>query len=236
MKIYIKFIAFSVFFAFTQVAIASNMADSVTEEKKINAFTILKIKGNFNVVFTEAKSSSLKVTASDKDAMASIDVKSTPTALTINQKDGATGTATLYIGLKDIQQIAININGTVSTTNSIDPGELTLNIDGNVSGTIMLDVKLLNYTSSSSKALVLKGKAKQSNFKDSGEGSVDASELKTDNLTLDDSSDGDLKIYAHPEMHVKLEGSGGLTYYGNPRIKTFRVGGQATEKQIVESK
>ena len=53
---------------------------------------------------------------------------------------------------------------------------------------------------------------------------------------MDDSSDGDIKIFVHPEMHVKLEGSGNFTYYGNPRIKTFRVGGQATEKQIIEGK
>lgn len=236
MKVFTKIIALSAFLSLSQMVTAGVLADSVTEEKKVNAFTILKVKGNFNIVFLES-SSSLKITASDKDAMAGIDVKSTPTALTINQKDGATGSATLYIGIKDANQINININGAVSTSGKgINTGELALNIDGNVSGTIVLDVKMLSLNSSSGKAIVFKGKAKQINFKDTGEGSIDASELKTDNLTLDDSSDGDLKIYAHPEMHVKLEGSGNFTYYGNPRVKTFRVGGQATEKQITEGK
>jgi hypothetical protein len=234
MKGYRKFITLLVFVSFSQAIMAYNVADSVTEIKKINAFTVLKIKGNFNIVFTNG-SCSLKVVASDKDAMAAIDIKST-TTLNINMKDGTTGTATLYIGLKDIQQIAINTNGSVSSTNAIDVGDLSLNIDGNAAGTLNLDVKVLNCNSNSGKALVIKGKAKTCNFKDGGEGSIDASALKTDNLNLEDSSDGDLKIYAHPEMHVKITGSGTFTYYGNPRIKTFKVGGQATEQQIIENK
>jgi len=220
---------------FSQVLMASNVADSVTEVKKVNAFTTLKVNGNFNIIFTQS-SCSLKITASDQNTMSAIDVKSTPTSLTISQKDGAQGAVTLYIGLKDEQLITLNINGTVSATNTIDNGELSINIDGNVSGALTLDVKMLNLNCSSGKGLVFKGKAKQCNFKDSGEGSIDASELKTDNITLDDSSDGDLKIYAHPEMHVKMEGSGALTYYGSPRIKTFKVSGQATDKQITEGK
>ena len=235
MRVFRIIVAFGFFCCVSQAVMANNVADSVTEIKKVNAFTTLKVNGNFNIVFTQG-SCSLKITASDQNAMSGIEVKSTPSSLTISQKDGAQGTATLYIGLKEEQIISLNINGNISATNTIDNGELSLNFDGNVVGTLVLDVKMLNVNTSSGKALVLKGKAKQCNFKDSGEGSVDASELKMDNITLDDSSDGDLKIYAHPEMHVKLEGTGALIYYGNPRIKTFKVSGQATDKQITEGK
>lgn len=234
MKLINKTLVLAMFLTVGQIAIAGN-SDSITTEKKVNAFTTLKVNGNFNIVFTQG-TCSLKITAADQNSMSSIDVKSSPTSLTISQKDGAQGGATLYIGLKDVQQISININGNISTTNTINNGELTLNIDGNATGTLSMDVKMLNCNSSSGKELTLKGKAKQCNFKDSGEGSIDASELKTDNMTLDDSSDGDLKIYAHPEMHVKMEGSGAFTYFGNPRIKTFKLGGQASDKQITEGK
>lgn len=220
------------FMAVSHFALAG---DSISADKKINNFTTLKVNGNFNIVLIQG-SCSLKITAVDQNTMSAIDVKSTPTSLTITEKDGTTGGATLYIGLKDENQISININGTVSAPKTIENGELSLNIDGNTTGTLTLDVKMLNCNLSSGKELVLKGKAKQCNFKDSGEGNIDASELKIDNLTLDDSSDGDLKIYAKPEMHVKMEGSGALTYYGSPRIKTFKLGGQATDKQITESK
>ena len=235
MKVYKIIAALGLFCCMNQAIMANNVTDSVTETKKVNAFTTLKVNGNFNIVFTQG-SCSLKITASDQNAMSGIEVKSTPSSLTVSQKDGAQGIATLYIGLKDEQIITLNINGSISATNIIDNGELSLNFDGNIAGTLVLDVKMLNVNSSSGKALVLKGKAKQCNFKDSGEGSIDASELKTDNITLDDSSDGDLTIYAHPEMHVKMEGTGALTYYGNPRIKTFKVSGQATDKQITEGK
>jgi len=214
----------------------ASVSDSVTDTKKVVDFNILKIHGNFNVVITQGKTCSLRVVAADKDAIAAVDVKASPT-LNITMKEGTKSSATLYITVKeDIRQITINTVGNVSSTNSIKAENFALNIDGDVNVNISVDITLFTYTSSSSKPIVIKGKAKTCNFNDSGEGSVDASGLKIDNLNLDDSSDGELKVYAKPEMHVKLSGTGALIYYGSPRVKTFKLAGQADEKQITESK
>ena len=221
--------------AFANSGIAKNAADSVVQTEKIVAFNSLKITGNFNVVLTEGKSGSLKIVAPDKDAMSSVVIKSA-VILTISMKDGAKEAVTLYITVKDLLQLSVNVDGSLSCTNTLDEDNLTLNVDGNATVSLALDLKMLTCNLNSGKSIVLKGKAKSCIFKDSGEGNVDASELKTDNMTLEDHSDGDLKIFAHPELHAKVSGSGKLTYYGNPRIKTFRIEGAATEQQVIENK
>ncbi|MGP8217578.1 MAG: head GIN domain-containing protein [Bacteroidia bacterium] len=235
MKTFKKYASLGVFLLFTQAIMAFTVADSITETKNVTAFTTLKINGNFNIVFTQGICS-LKITAPDKDLMSSVDVKNSGATLGINMKEGVQGAATLYIGLKDIQQITLSINGTVSSSNTINTDNLSLNIAGNALVVLTLDIKMLNYISNSEKPTILNGKVKKCTFKDSGQGNINASELKTDDMTLEDSSDGDLKVYAHPELHIKLTGSGTITYFGNPETKTFKAEGAASEQQIVESK
>lgn len=205
--------------------------DSVSDTKKVIDFNILKIKGNFNVFITQGKTCSLKVVAPDKTAMDGVEVKA-GTTLNIDTKEGVKSGATLYITVKnDIAQIAINTNGTVSSTNTISGDGLNLNIDGDASVNLSVDAKQLMYTSNSSKPTVIKGKAKTCVLNDSGDGSIDASGLKIKTLNADDSSDGELKVDAD-EIHLKIGGTGAFTYSGKPSIKDFKLHGQADAKQI----
>jgi len=219
----------------TKPLLAYNNADSITDSPKIIDFNSLKISGNFNVVLKQGKACSIKVVSPDKDAASSVVVKSGVT-LNVTMKEGSKTAVTLYITVKDLQQINANIEGSLSCADKLEADAFTLNISGNATVSLTFDSKALNCILNSGKPIVLKGKSKSCIFKDDGDGSVDASELKTDNLTLEDNSDGDLKVYAHPEMHVKLNGGGNLTYYGSPRVKTFKLSGRATEQQITENK
>jgi hypothetical protein len=207
--------------------------DSITESKNISVYTVLKVQGNFNVVITQNGTCSLKITA-EKDLMSSIDVKGQGVTLNITMKADAKGTATLYIGAKDLNQITITTNGNVSNTGVIKAADLAVNIDGNAMVSFNLDAKVINYTSSSNKESTIKGKADKVNLIDGGEGNIDASGLKTDNMNVEDSGDGDLIVYGHPELHVKITGTGKLTYMGKPRVKTFKVEGAANSSQVVE--
>ena len=208
------------------------LADSVTESKTISAFTVLKIQGNFNVVLTPGSGCSLKITAV-KDFMPAIDVKNSGTALVISTKPGAVGGATLYIGMKEIIQININTTGTISCTKEVKTDDLSLTLEGNIEGSLMLNIKMLTLNTNSAKNIELKGKAKKSNAKLMSEGNVDMSALEVDDLMLDNGCDGDVKIFAHPDLHVKMSGTGTLTYFGKPRVKVFTVHG---EGKVVEGK
>jgi hypothetical protein len=194
--------------------------DSLSETKTVAAFTVLKVQGNFNVVLSPGTGCSLKVTA-DKATMSSVDVKNSGTSLIITMKDGATGGATLYIGTKDILQISLNTTGTVSCSKEIKSNDLSLNLDGKVEGTLMLNIKMLTFNSNTDKNFVLNGKVEKCNAKIQGEGNMDMGALKVDDLTVDNSSDGEVKVYAKSKLSAKTTGK--LTYYGKPKDKILKV-------------
>jgi len=225
-----------IFFFSAFSASAKATSDSVSDVKKVTNFTIIKIKGNFNVVLTQAKECSLKVVAADKDAMAGIDIKNAGTQLVINAKEGSKGAGTIYIGVKELLQLTVTTNGTVTSTNQINTDVLALNIDGDAVVKLDLDVKELTYTDNSNKSIVLTGKIKKCTLKDNGEASIDASGMKTDDMTIEDTSDGDLKVNVRSNMQVKIGGSGNLTYFGKPTNKVVKVQGSASESQIIEGK
>lgn len=206
--------------------------DSVSETRTVTSFDVVKIEGNFDVVFVPNSKCSLKV-AGSKDVLSNIINKNIGTTLNITMKPGTTGNASLVIGTKDIVQISMNTNGSVSCTAALKGDALALNIDGNTGGTLLLDVKMLTFNSTSEKDMVLTGKANKCNAKLTGDGNTDMSALKVEDLTIEKSDDGDLKIYAHPDLSARMEGTGKITYYGNPRKKIFHIHGNG---QIVEAK
>ncbi len=207
-------------------------ADSATETRKVNPFDVIKIEGNFNVVLVPGSACSLKVTAG-KDILPSVLNKNTGTTLSISMKPGTQGSATLEIGIKDIVQISLNINGSLSSAKEIKADNLALNLDGNTGGTLLLNVKMLTFNSTTEKDLVVKGKAGKCIGKLTGDGNTDMSELKVEDMTIEKSDDGDLKIFAHPDLSATMEGTGKITYYGNPKKKIFHIHGNG---QIVEGK
>ncbi len=207
-------------------------SDTASQTRTISNFDVLKVDGNFNVVLVPESNCSLKITA-DKSIISDVLSTNTGTTLKVSMKTGVTGSAMIEIGMKDIVQISINTNGSVSSTKEIKSDALALNLDGNTGGTLNLDVKMLTFNSTTERDMTLKGKANKCNAKLTGDGNTDMSELKVDDLTLEKSDDGNIKIFAHPNLSATMEGTGRITYYGNPRKKIFHIHGNG---QIVEGK
>lgn len=223
MSIRTLFISF-ILLACTQAGFA---ADTTSVTKKVSVFTVLKIQGDYNVILTQGSECSLKVNG-DKDAVAAVEAKNTGVTLSIT---GGKGNITLYVTFKDINQISVNGNCKVSATKEIKSGDLALNLDGNTEGTLDIKVKVFTFNCNTDKNFTLTGKADKGNAKVDGEGTIDMSQLKVSDLTIEYSGDSDIKIYAHPNLHVKMSGNGNLIYYGNPRVKIFKVDGTGMPKE-----
>jgi hypothetical protein len=198
--------------------------DTASDARRVSKFTVLKIQGNFKVVLIPGDNYDLKVNG-DKSAITAVHSSNVGTSLNITMDQGTTGDITLYVTFKDILQISINGNIKVCDTRVIKSDDLSLTIDGNTEGTLDLKVKMLTFTSNTDKNLTLKGSAEKCNTKVEGEGAIDMSAFKVDDLTVDYASDTDIKVYARPDLHVKMGGAGNLTYYGGPKVKVFKVNG-----------
>ena len=227
MSIRTIFISLALLLAFHDVSFAG---DTVSESKKIDVFTVLKIEGDFTVVLTQGSACSLKIDG-DKDAVAAVQVLGKGVTLSITKSGGAKGNVTLYITFKDINQVSVSGNCTVSATNQIKTGDLMLSLNGNTQGSLNVKTKVLTFNSNTDKNFTLTGKANRGNAKLDGEGAIDMSQCKIEDFNLEFSSDADAKIYAHPKLNVKMSGAGNLIYYGNPRIKVFKVDGTGMPKE-----
>ena len=224
MSIRTFFISFILLAGFSTVSFA---ADTTSVTKKVSVFTVLKVQGNYNVVLTQGNECSLKVNG-DKDAVAAVDAKNTGVTLNVT---GGKGNVTLYVTFKDINQISINGTCKVSAAKQIKTGDLALNLDGKTEGSLDLKVKVFTFNCNTDSNFSLSGKADKGNAKVDGEGTIDMSQLKVDDLDIEYSGDSDIKIFAHPTLHVKMSGDGNLIYYGNPRVKIFKVNGTGMPKE-----
>jgi len=208
------------FLSFGQITIAG---DTAREVRKVSTFNILKINGKFNIVLTQGDANALTVSG-DKNAVAAVTSQNTGVALNITMKDTTT-VANLYITFKDILQISIVGNCKISSSKEIKTDDLKLILDGNAGGALDVKTKVLTFTCTTDKNFTLIGKADKCTAKVEDDGAIDMSQFKADDLTLEYASDTDIKIYAHPTLHVKMAGAGNLTYYGNPKVKVFTVNG-----------
>ncbi len=211
-------------FLFLSLSQLSFAGDTASESRKISQFTVLKIQGNFTVIISQGSECSLTVSG-DKAAFAGIQSKNTGTNLAINADTTSKANVTLKICVKDINQISVTGTDKVSCTKELKSDDLSLNLAGNTEGTLDLKLKMLTFNCDADKAFTLTGKAEKCNAKVTGDGAIDMSTFKVDDLTIDFGSETDIKVYAHPDLHVKMGGSGNLTYYGNPKVKIFKVDG-----------
>lgn len=219
------FLAAVLLLSFQQLCFAG---DTVSDDRKVTKFTVLKIQGNFHVVLTPDADYSLKVNG-NKATVAAVTSKMGGIALSINMPDGTKDSVTLYIGFKDINQITINGNCAVSSTKPVKSDDLKLDLQGNTRGSMDLKIKMLTFVGNTDQPFNLTGKVETCAATVKGDGALDLSQLKVDEMKLDFGTDTDIKIFAH-DLNVTMGGAGNVIYYGNPKKKIFNVHGSGEPK------
>lgn len=197
--------------------------DTISDDRKVTKFTVLKIQGNFHVVLTPDADYSLKVNG-NKATVATVQSKMVGTGLNINMPDGTKDSATLYISFKDINQISINGQCAVSATKQVKSDDLKLDLEGNTRGSIDMKVKMLTFVGNTDQPFTLTGKVETCAATVKGDGALDLSQLKADELRLDFGTDTDIKIFAK-DLNLTMGGAGNVTCYGNPKKKVVNSHG-----------
>lgn len=190
---------------------------------------MLKITGNFKVVLIPDADFALKVNG-NKNTVSSVQSKMAGIILNISVADGTKDSATLYISFKELNQITINGSCNVSSTKQIKSDDMKLDLEGTARGSMDLKIGMLTFISNTDGNFNLTGKADKVVATVKGDGALDLSQLKADEVRLDFGTDTDMKIFAH-DLNVTMGGAGNITYYGNPKKKVFAVHGTGEPKQ-----
>lgn len=212
-------------FSFQQLSFAG---DTISDTRKISKFTVLKINGNFNIVLTQGDDYSLKVSG-NKNTVSAVQSKMTGITLNIDMAQGTKDSATLYISFKDINQISINGSCKVSSTKQIKSDDMKLDLEGNTRGSMDLKIKMLTFVGNTDMAFNLTGKVEKCAATVKGDGALDLSQLKADEMNLNFGTDTDIKIFAH-DLTVTMGGAGNVFCYGNPKKKIVTAHGSGEFK------
>jgi hypothetical protein len=213
------------FFVFILILGASNASygqDEDWESKtyELNNFRDIYLKGGYKVYLIQGNENSLTVKASDDDVFDYLKIKNDRSSLglEIDRKYFNFDRVNLYITFKNIERIEIEGGVRLKTKGYLDLNDIYVSVEGGAK--IELDMKARNVeiTGEGGVLFELDGVADRLKVHLSGAGHVDASELKTKDVTFRVEGVGTGAVYATETLHAKIEGVGKLKYRGNPEV------------------
>ena len=181
----------------------------VTQDRNIQSFNKIIIKGTFNVVLSQAEQEKISVQA-DENLLDIIQTKVENNSLIVDvKKDFAIKKYTkhtIYITLNSIDKLIFSGAGNLECASK-------LSLD---------DVKIVN---SGVGNMHLKGQAQDVSISNSGVGNINASEFATENIKVTNSGVGFIHVNASNRFDFSVSGVGNIFYTGDGEIGNKTVSG-----------
>lgn len=126
---------------------------------------------------------------------------------------------------KDLSDISLVGSGDIDSKGIIEAANLDVSVTG--SGDINLDVKTgsLDVNVTGSGDIVMSGSAVDLEVRISGSGDFKGFDLTADNVDASVSGSGDARVMAKTSIRARVNGSGDITYKGNPTRKDVKTSG-----------
>lgn len=141
----------------------------------------------------------------------------------------------IYTNSRAIKDIDINGSGNVYMENDINSKDLSIKLKGygNFKAENLL-TKSFSLDVSGSGSAILKGTTQSLDLKigKKGSGSINASELKAEEIKCDISGTGNMEVDVQKSLDIKIDGSGNVTYKGDPRNYSHKLGGTGKVKHL----
>ena len=129
------------------------------------------------------------------------------------------------VTLPQLEAVALDGSGSVNV-GAFDADALTFNLDGSGNMTAEeLEVGRLELYLDGSGSISTTGRADALTVDVAGSGKVDAGELRADEVNVSLAGSGDVSVCASTGLEASVEGSGDVTYYGEPASPDISVQG-----------
>lgn len=187
---------------------------------ELTRFKDIHLKGGYKVYLIQGNKNSLTVKATDDDVFDYLKIRNDRSSLglEIDRERFDFDRVNLYITFKDLERIEIEGGVRLETKGYLDLKDISVSVEGGAK--IDMDMKARNVDVSGEGGVLyeLKGVADRLNVHLSGAGHVDASELKTKDVTFRIEGVGTGTVYATQTLHAQIEGVGKVKYRGNPEV------------------
>jgi len=210
-----------------------NVVEQATE---VEVFNQLSLNGVFNTTLLQGDKPQV-VIETDENLLETIQIIEEDGKLTIKGKKGVSiKSATkmhVYVTLQSLNNLEIKGVGNVGSENLLTFSE-ALNVDVKNVGNTSLQLNCTNLKAlfASTGNISLDGEAQQATIKNKGVGNVNAFNFIVQDLEINNSGIGNVKIYAANTLSIQSSGVGNLKYKGDAEIKDFNVSGVGKVKKL----
>ncbi|MCG6186353.1 head GIN domain-containing protein [Maribellus maritimus] len=205
---------------FSNVGYAQNDDDWESRTYDLSEFNEIKLEGGYRVFLIQGDENSLLVRASDDDVFDYLKIGNSTESLRlkIDREHFNFDRINLYITFKELERVDIEGGVKLKTKGYLDLNDFSMHVEGGAK--IELDMKAedVRIIGEGGVLFELSGVAETLDVHVSGAGHIDASELKTKDVTFKVEGVGTGSVYATDNLYAKIEGVGKIKYRGHPEV------------------
>ena len=186
----------------------------------LGEFKELYLEGGYHVFLIQGNENSLTVKASDDDVLDYLNVKNDEQALSLNIKRKGINLDRVYLYITFKQIDKINVEGGVylKTSGYLDLQKISLQVQGAAKINLEMKASEVQLTGEGGMLVELNGVTNMLDVRISGAGHVNASELKSQNVSFKIEGVGTGTVYATESLEARIIGAGKIKYKGNPKV------------------
>lgn len=200
-----------------------------TETIKVADYDAISVVGSMNVTLVKGTEGTITVTT-DENLHEYLEVTSNGGKLKITFKNSKNGFSSkkginIQVPFTDINAISLVGSGDIISKNTIKASMMDVSLVG--SGDMELEIEANNLDSnlSGSGDITLTGSVTNLKAKVSGSGDFEARSLEAQNTEAYVSGSGDLQVNAKKRLKARVNGSGDISYSGNPEKVDTKISG-----------
>lgn len=207
--------------------------DYTTETRSLDTYDEIAVTGGMDVFLIAGTEGELKIQA-ESNLMEYIITEVQGDKLKIYTEKGYELVESrrmeikIEVPVEDISAVSLTGSGDIEGQVTIVADDLDLKLTG--SGDINLDIEAVRIrgTVTGSGDMELKGKAEELDCRVTGSGDFDASDLLAKRASATVSGSGDIEVNVSDALKARVQGSGDISYDGNPEKQDFKTAGSGS--------
>ena len=204
---------------------------TTTENRKVADFTSITVASSMDVQLTKGAATSVRIEA-PRDALPVIETRVEGGRLVIDAR-GCINTSSrqpmrAFITYRDLGEIELRGSGDVTVTTQIARERLNLSIHGSGDLRVPVAVRQLELEVFGSGDVHLSGQTGSGEIELAGSGDIEATKLRAGSMRVRLNGSGDVEVTVSNELDAVVNGSGDVTYRGNPKKVRRSVNGSGS--------
>ncbi|MFK7933215.1 MAG: head GIN domain-containing protein [Saprospiraceae bacterium] len=200
----------------------------LVEERAVESFSELEVSGYFNIYLRQGDTTMVEI-ASMGVPLHEVNVYNSGDRLIIDRDRqwswGKLRRVDIYLQVVDLERIEMDGVGNVYSEETLAFQRLSIECSGVGKAFLDVEVAELNIEMDGLGGISLQGNAERAYIENTGVGKVDAYELKTQFMKVENTSIGSVWVQAEQELRIESSGIGSVHIRGEAEVKRLDISG-----------